>query len=136
MISSFKPISFEWDKGNIVKNWEKHKVSNDECEQIFANKPLKMLIDKSHSQVEERLVAYGTTDKGRRLAVFFTIRKLFIRVISARDQDKKERKYMKQNKIKPIPKFKNEDAERDFWATHSSTDYFDTKTKSFLIYRS
>jgi predicted DNA binding CopG/RHH family protein len=32
---------------------------------------------------------------------------------------------MKQNKIKPIPKFKNEDAERDFWATHDTTEYFD-----------
>ena len=31
---------------------------------------------------------------------------------------------MKQ-KIKPIPKFKNEDAERDFWATHDTTEYFD-----------
>lgn len=28
-------------------------------------------------------------------------------------------------KIKPIPKFKNEDAEREFWATHDATDYFD-----------
>ncbi|OIN88197.1 hypothetical protein AUJ59_04345 [Candidatus Beckwithbacteria bacterium CG1_02_47_37] len=27
--------------------------------------------------------------------------------------------------IKPIPKFKNEDEERNFWATHSATDYFD-----------
>lgn len=32
---------------------------------------------------------------------------------------------MKQNKIKPIPRFKNEDEERDFWATHDATDYFD-----------
>jgi predicted DNA binding CopG/RHH family protein len=33
------------------------------------------------------------------------------------------------NKAKPalkaIPKFKNERAERDFWATHDSTDYVD-----------
>ncbi len=28
-------------------------------------------------------------------------------------------------KLKPIPKFKNEDEERDFWATHSTVDYFD-----------
>ncbi len=28
-------------------------------------------------------------------------------------------------KIKLIPKFKNEDKERDFWATHSVIDYFD-----------
>ncbi|MDO8610864.1 MAG: BrnA antitoxin family protein [bacterium] len=28
-------------------------------------------------------------------------------------------------KIKPIPKFKSEDDEREFWATHSAVDYFD-----------
>lgn len=28
-------------------------------------------------------------------------------------------------KIKPIPKFKSEDEEREFWATHSAVDYFD-----------
>jgi hypothetical protein len=26
-----------------------------------------------------------------------------------------------------IPDFKNEDEERDFWATHSPLDYFDSK---------
>lgn len=29
-------------------------------------------------------------------------------------------------KLKKIPRFKTEDEERDFWATHSVTDYFDT----------
>ena len=28
-------------------------------------------------------------------------------------------------KIKSIPKFKNEDEERNFWASHDATDYFD-----------
>lgn len=32
---------------------------------------------------------------------------------------------MAKKKIKPIPRFKNEDEERDFWATHSAIDYFD-----------
>lgn len=27
--------------------------------------------------------------------------------------------------LKPIPEFKNEDEEREFWATHDSTDYID-----------
>lgn len=31
----------------------------------------------------------------------------------------------KQKRLKPIPRFKNEDEERDFWATHDSTEYFD-----------
>jgi predicted DNA binding CopG/RHH family protein len=32
---------------------------------------------------------------------------------------------MKKDKI--IPNFKNEDEEREFWATHSPLDYFDTE---------
>lgn len=28
-------------------------------------------------------------------------------------------------KLKPIPRFKNEDEEDNFWSTHDSTDYFD-----------
>lgn len=28
-------------------------------------------------------------------------------------------------KLKPIPKFKNEDEEAEFWGTHDSTEYLD-----------
>jgi predicted DNA binding CopG/RHH family protein len=30
-----------------------------------------------------------------------------------------------KKKLKEIPKFKNEDEEREYWGTHDSTDYFD-----------
>ena len=33
---------------------------------------------------------------------------------------------MKKRNKKHIRKFKNEDEEREFWATHSALDYFDT----------
>ena len=32
---------------------------------------------------------------------------------------------MKTKKLKKLPVFKNEDEEREFWATHSSVDYVD-----------
>ena len=32
---------------------------------------------------------------------------------------------MKKKNIKSIPKFKNEDEERDFWASADSSEYFD-----------
>jgi len=32
-----------------------------------------------------------------------------------------------KNPDKSIPKFKDEDEEREFWATHSPLDYFDTR---------
>ena len=30
-----------------------------------------------------------------------------------------------KKKIKPVPKFRNEQDERDFWNTHDTTEYFD-----------
>jgi len=83
---------FEWDESNKNKNWIKHKVSNSECEQIFFNQPLIMHFDKKHSDTEDRFYALGHTDLNRKLFVVFTIRNKKIRVISARDMSKKERK--------------------------------------------
>ncbi len=33
-----------------------------------------------------------------------------------------------------LPKFKNEDEERDFWTTHDSTDYFDWSKAKRVIF--
>ena len=85
------PVSFDWDKANINKNWERHKVNYKEAEEIFVNKPLKIFKDKKHSQKEFRFSALGITNKKRRLYVSFTIRDKKIRIISARDQSKEER---------------------------------------------
>ncbi|MBI4009294.1 BrnA antitoxin family protein [Candidatus Roizmanbacteria bacterium] len=40
----------------------------------------------------------------------------------------------KSKKIKPIPRFKNEDEERNFWATHDFTDYFDVEKAEEVIF--
>lgn len=39
-----------------------------------------------------------------------------------------------KKKLKLIPKFKDEDAERDFWATHDLTDYFDMYKAEEVIF--
>ena len=39
-----------------------------------------------------------------------------------------------KTKPKQIPEFKTEDEERDFWATHSSLDYFDVSTARRMIF--
>ncbi len=85
-------LGFEWDKGNIDKNRIKHKVSSSECEQIFFNHPLLIQDDIFHSTTEERYYALGKTDINRVLFVVFTVRNNLIRVISARDMSRKERK--------------------------------------------
>ncbi|QTA93416.1 BrnT family toxin [Desulfonema magnum] len=76
---------FEWDNGNISKNWDKHDVSAAECEQIFFNKPLIVKRDKEHSKLENRYYALGQTNMDRFLFVVFTVRNKKIRIISARD---------------------------------------------------
>lgn len=83
---------FDWDAGNIDKNWHKHGVSNGECEEPFFNQPLLVTEDVIHSQLEPRLYALGRTNAGRRLFMVFTIRAGKIRIISARDMSRKERK--------------------------------------------
>jgi len=90
--SLVKCTGFEWDKGNDAKSWEKHAVSNLECEQIFFNHPLITQHDEKHSISETRYYALGRTDANRRLFVVFTIRNNPIRVISARNMNRKERK--------------------------------------------
>lgn len=86
-----KPLAFEWDKGNIDKNFKKHKVTNLEAEEIFRNKPLIIIDDAIHSWIERRFIAHGITSKKRNLTIIFTLRKQKIRIISARNQNKKER---------------------------------------------
>jgi len=86
-------VGFQWDQGNIDKNLIKHNVENWESEQIFFNKPLLVLDDPKHSIPEKRWAAFGKTDADRFLIAIFTKRGDLIRVISARDMNKKERRF-------------------------------------------
>jgi len=90
-------VNFEWNKGNREKNTLKHKVENSECEEAFFNNPV-FLPDRLHSQTENRYHAFGVTNNERFLLIAFTIRKNKIRIISARNQDKKEKQYYLKNK--------------------------------------
>lgn len=85
-------VGFDWDEGNEGKNWEKHKVSDAEAEEVFFNDPLVAGADSSHSTAETRYFALGRADSGRCLFVAFTIREDLVRVISARDMTKNEMK--------------------------------------------
>ena len=87
---------FDWDKGNVTKNWEKHKVSYIECEEVFFNTPFIVESDKTHPSTEDRFYILGKTDKDRLLFIVFTVRKNKIRVISARNMSRKERKIYEQ----------------------------------------
>lgn len=82
---------FEWDENNGAKIRERHGVLPHECEEVFAAGP-RIAPDPRHSLTEPRHAAFGATRTGRRLAIFFTVRAGRIRVISARDQSRRERR--------------------------------------------
>ncbi len=86
-------MGFDWDAGNERKSLEKHAASQFEAEQVFFNQPLLILLDKKHSQIEDRYHALGRTNDARLLHITFTLHSgdTLIRVISTRDMHRKER---------------------------------------------
>lgn len=90
MLVSKNVYEFEWDKGNINKNLIKHKVTNEESEEAFLDKKRKIFKDVFHSEKEARYILLGNTKKGRSLYIAFTERNKKIRIISARNINKKE----------------------------------------------
>jgi len=87
---------FQWDEGNAAKNWALHQVTQAEAEQVFFNRPVVVATDLQHSTEEPRYAALGQTDAGRRLSIVFTLRDTLVRVISARDMSRPERRIYEQ----------------------------------------
>jgi uncharacterized protein len=98
MIDIDQITGFDWDEGNSRKSADKHGVSQADAESIFFNDPLIVVEDRKHSEREVRLFALGKTSQDRLLYIAFTLRKngTLIRVISARDTHRKERKIYEQ----------------------------------------
>jgi len=85
-------MRFEWDDGNKDKNWLKHGVNATEAEEAFFDADKKLARDVIHTtEHEKRLILLGKTRLERLLFVVFTIRDNNIRIISARDVNRKEK---------------------------------------------
>ena len=99
MIDLTQVEGFDWDDGNSRKSGDKHGVNQAEAEQVFLNEPLLLVVDEKHSSTEARYQALGRTDAGRQLHVSFTLRRdgALVRVISARDMNRKERGFYEQS---------------------------------------
>jgi uncharacterized DUF497 family protein len=98
MIDLEQIVGFEWDDGNSRKSADKHAVGQAEAEGVFFNDPLILVEDLRHSDREQRFNALGKTSQNRLLHVTFALRRngTMIRVISARDMHRKERKFYEQ----------------------------------------
>lgn len=93
-----KPV-YEWDEQKAKQNLRKHRVPFDEAETVFDD-PLAITIrDPDHSEVEERFINIGQSDKGRILVISYTERGSRTRLIMARSATRAERKKYEEENI-------------------------------------
>jgi uncharacterized DUF497 family protein len=88
---------FSWDARKALGNLKKHGVSFEEAATVFGDPEALDWDDPEHSHVEVRCKRLGTSVTGRILLVIYTPRKVkdgkeIIRIISARQATRKERK--------------------------------------------
>ena len=83
---------FIWLPDILDKIASKHQVVENEAEEVFFNRPRYRFMESGNRRGEDVYSAWGQTDSGRYLIVFF-IRKSAntALILSARDMDEKER---------------------------------------------
>jgi uncharacterized protein len=85
-------MEFEWDRRKARINLRKHGVSFTEAGTIFGDNLAITVSDPDHSDNEDRYITIGWSDRRRLLIVSHTDRGDRIRIISARELTKAERK--------------------------------------------
>jgi len=84
--------TFEWDPAKAVGNVEKHGVSFEEAVTVFQDPLAKVHADPDHSESEPREILIGHSALNRMLLVAFADRQGKIRLISAREVTRRERR--------------------------------------------
>jgi uncharacterized DUF497 family protein len=91
-------MDFEWDPRKAEINLRKHGVSFTEAGTVFGDNFAITVPDPDHSNDEDRYITIGWSDRRRLLVISHTDRGGRIRIISARELTKAERKdYEEEN---------------------------------------
>ncbi|MGV2832042.1 BrnT family toxin [Myxosarcina sp. GI1(2024)] len=85
-------MQFEWSENKAASNLSKHGVSFEEAKTVFDDPFYVDFYDPDHSEDEERYLIIGASNRGRLLIVSYTERGDSIRLISARELTRAERK--------------------------------------------
>ena len=85
-------MEFEWDPRKAAGNLAKHSVSFEEAATVFGDPLGKIVGDPRHSDAEKRWVLLGISRRNRLLAVMYTERAETVRIISARQATRPEKK--------------------------------------------
>jgi uncharacterized protein len=89
-------MEFDWDKQKAASNLYRHKVSFEEAATVFGNPLSDTFDDPDHSVAEQRFLIIGHSGKGRLLFVSHTDDGETVRIISAREPTRTERKLYEQ----------------------------------------
>ena len=93
------PLNFIWNLNKAKKNIAKHRVPFDEAATVFSD-PLSITYDDpDHSYDENRYIIIGLSAFGKLLFVSHVETDDRIRIISARELTRKERKQYEQQYI-------------------------------------
>jgi hypothetical protein len=87
--------TFEWDPRKARDNRDKHGVTFDEAATVFGDSKALSIPDPDHSEIEDRWITMGISEKGRLLIVIHTFLEeskdaVTIRIISSRKATKQE----------------------------------------------
>ncbi|MFP4033729.1 MAG: BrnT family toxin [Thermodesulfobacteriota bacterium] len=85
-----------WDPEKADANWPKHGVSFEEAGTIFDDPLFVDFFDPDHSDDEQRFVAIGQSFRNRLLLVSYSEWANSIRIISAREATRRERKIFEE----------------------------------------
>ncbi len=85
-------MEFEWDLKKEAENTQKHRVGFSEAATVFGDILSITVPDPDHSLEEDRSITVGMSHRHRLLIVAHTERGERIRIISARELTRAERK--------------------------------------------
>lgn len=84
---------FIWLPQIVDKLMSKHGLSPEEVEEVFFNRPRFRFHEKGHVRDEDMYTAFGRSEAGRYLIIFFLLKSSRrALIISARDMEPSERK--------------------------------------------
>ena len=89
-------LLFTWDPDKAKSNLQKHGVDFNEAATVFTDPLNAAFDDPDHSSYEKRYVVFGISDRGRLLMVAHIDCGDSIRIISAREMTRSERRYYEE----------------------------------------
>lgn len=85
-------MEFEWDQNKADSNLSKHGISFDEAMTVFDDPLYLDFFDPDHSHDQNRYIIMGRSSNNRLLLLSYTENGEKIRIISAREATRRERK--------------------------------------------